>query len=1091
VADNPPGSGSWHGAASAALGTPGAEAASAALAVPEPGAALAPDRSAKRRPGAKLGRALRHNRKAAIGALLLLFFIVVAIFPGQIAPDSPTNISFSPGLPPSSLHWLGTTSQGQDIYSQLVWGTRQSLIIALAAGGLATLVSVIVGVSAAYLGGVWDGVLSLVTDVLLVIPIFPLVIVIAAYLRSAGLVDMVIVLGALGWSYGARQLRVQVLSLRNRDFLKAATVRGENRFYIIGAEIMPTLTSLIMATFLGSAVFAVLTAAGLQFVGLGNPNAQSWGTMLYWAQNAEALGAGMPLWAIMPGVCIALLGGAFAFLNYAFDEISNPALRPVRRRARIPFVRSAAHAFEGGGDGATSRPGLATVATVPERAAKRGAPGGVGLVPGTSTNGDSAGKPGVQHLLEVRQLSVAYATDAGPVVAVDHVDLDLDPGEFLAVVGESGCGKSTLLFAISKLLTKPAGIAGGSVVFRGREMATMSDKQLRHVRWREFSVVMQNAMNALNPVMTLREQMWDACRAHSTMSKEEIADRSAEVLRLVSIDPLHLASYPHQLSGGMRQRAMIAMALLFTPALVIMDEPTSALDVVAQRSLMRQIRDLQDRLGFAVIFVTHDISLVSHFSDRLMVMYAGQVAELGPTPEIFGMPRHPYSRALLEAFPSIRGEKAVLTGIAGSPPNMASPPSGCRFHPRCADALPECATVEPPLYERGGALVRCLLYKDASQTTTSLAGRSAPGADNLATAAPVAGAVPEGTWAPVAGPQPSTNGQPAAPLLEVVGLTKRFSLAGFWSRKRLHAVDNVSFTIAPREIVALVGESGSGKSTVARLLAMLYKPSAGEVLFEGRPISALRRRGEKRTYRGHVPMVFQDPYSSINGTYRVSHGIMRAIRLHRRDIGRSGRRAEAIRVMEAVGLRPADAMLSKYPHELSGGQRQRIGFAQALALRPKLVLADEPVSMLDVSIRVGLLNLMTELRAREGVSILYITHDLASARYVADRVIVMYAGHVVEVGPTEQALAAPCHPYTKLLLSAAPDPRAPLDESGSSDAGEPPKVVNPSSGCRFQPRCPYAIEICLTVDPELREIAPSQLAACHVAEKVALASPAG
>ena len=509
-----------------------------------------------------------------------------------------------------------------------------------------------------------------------------------------------------------------------------------------------------------------------------------------------------------------------------------------------------------------------------------------------------------------------------------------------------------------------------------------------------------------------------------------------------------------------------------------MDEPTSALDVVAQRSLMRQIKDLQDRLGFAVIFVTHDISLVSHFSDRLLVMYAGQVAELGATSELFAMPRHPYARALLEAFPSIRGQKVPLTGISGSPPDLASPPPGCRFQPRCADAMPECISIPPPLYERGGAVVRCLLYKDAAPGTTSLAGRSSRAVSNQAA---VIGAT---TAAPApAPPISSPNGppQPPDPLLEVIGLTKHFSLGGFWASKRLHAVDDVSFSIARQEIVALVGESGSGKSTIARLLAMLYKPTAGDVRFEGKPISAVSGRRGRRLYRGHVPMVFQDPYSSINAAYRVAHGITRAIKLHRPDITHPARRDEALRVMDAVGLKPATAILSKYPYELSGGQRQRIGFAQALVLRPKLILADEPVSMLDVSIRVGILNLMTELRAREGVSILYITHDLASARYVADRVIVMYAGHVVEVGPTEQVLAAPRHPYTMLLLSAAPDPRAPLDDSGASDAGEPPKVVNPAPGCRFEPRCPYAIEECRSVTPRLGEVAPLQLAACHVA----------
>lgn len=287
-----------------------------------------------RRRGNKFWRAVRHNRKATAGVLLLAFFVVLAIFPSEIAPYNGQAEIFRPSLGPSWSHWFGTTAYGQDVLSQLIWGTRQSLIIAFAVGALATAIAVLVGVSAAYLRGVWDGALSLLTDVLLVIPIFPLIIVIAAYLKNAGTVVMIIVLGALGWSYGARQLRSQVLSLRNREFLEAARVRGERRFYIIVVEILPTMTSLIVASFLGTAVYAVLTAAGLQFVGLGDPNLQSWGTMLYWAENNEALGAGMPLWALMPGVCVALLGAALALLNYAFDEISNPALRPVRTRAR-------------------------------------------------------------------------------------------------------------------------------------------------------------------------------------------------------------------------------------------------------------------------------------------------------------------------------------------------------------------------------------------------------------------------------------------------------------------------------------------------------------------------------------------------------------------------------------------------------------------------------------------------------------------------------------------------------------------------------------------------------------------------------------
>jgi peptide/nickel transport system ATP-binding protein len=318
-------------------------------------------------------------------------------------------------------------------------------------------------------------------------------------------------------------------------------------------------------------------------------------------------------------------------------------------------------------------------------------------------------------------------------------------------------------------------------------------------------------------------------------------------------------------------------------------------------------------------------------------------------------------------------------------------------------------------------------------------------------------------------------------LLRTEGLTRHFRIGSTLSRGTLHAVDDVSISIGERQIVALAGESGSGKSTVARLLAKLYRPTSGEIYFQGRPLSAIRSRKDVVRYRGEVPMVFQDPFASINPVFRVSHGVMRSLKLHRPELSAHERREEAERVFEAVGLAPAAEVLQRFPHELSGGQRQRVGFAQALALRPKLILADEPVSMLDVSIRIGLLNLMAQLRDEQGVSILYITHDIASARYVADRLIIMYAARIAEQGPTEELLARPKHPYTQLLLSAVPDPRAPLSIGAETDRGEPPRVIDPVPGCRFRWRCPLAIEECQTVTPELTELGPDHEAACHVA----------
>ncbi|MZD07640.1 ATP-binding cassette domain-containing protein [Streptomyces sp. SID5785] len=313
-------------------------------------------------------------------------------------------------------------------------------------------------------------------------------------------------------------------------------------------------------------------------------------------------------------------------------------------------------------------------------------------------------------LLSVTGLSVVYDTPRGPVTAVDSVGLTLEAGEFTAVVGESGCGKSTLMYAVAGLLDPPARVAAGQVRLHGQDLLTLGRRELDALRWRDFSVVLQSAMNALNPVTTLAAQYRDAMAAHGTYTKDEIRARSTEVLALVGIDPVHLGSYPHQLSGGMRQRAMIAMALLLTPDLVIMDEPTSALDVVAQRSLMVQIKELQQLLGFAVVFVTHDMSLVSHFSDQLLVMYAGQIVEQGPTRTVFDHPAHPYSRGLLEAFPSVRGPRVPLRGIPGSPPDLASPPPGCRFTPRCPLAHDACHHTAPDLYEAGAARSRCLLH---------------------------------------------------------------------------------------------------------------------------------------------------------------------------------------------------------------------------------------------------------------------------------------------------------------------------------------------------------------------------------------------
>src|SRR5947209_5867730 len=398
-----------------------------------------------RRAGAGCWRALRGNRKAMAGSVILLVFLVISAFPGLFTSvRDPNALAFTPRLGPSTAHLLGTTGLGQDIYSQLIYGTRQSLIIAVVAGFFATVLSVLIGVSAAYLGGIFDDLLSMLTNVALVIPAFPLIIILAKYAGHGSLTVLLVVLVVTGWAYGANQMRAQALSVRNRESRDSARVRGERRSYTIVFEVLPTMTSLIVANFLGAALYSVLSAAGLQFLGLGDPNSSSWGTMLYWAQNQQALQTGAPLWSIAPGLCVALLGVAFALMNYAFDELSNPALRPVRSRERK--VR-------------------AVVAAKASAASSAAAEGSSALVVAES---ESETDPDVP-LLQVRGLTVEYATARGSVVAVAGVDLDVRRGEFLGVVGESGCGKSTLLFAIARLLSAPASTTGGSVTFQRSE----------------------------------------------------------------------------------------------------------------------------------------------------------------------------------------------------------------------------------------------------------------------------------------------------------------------------------------------------------------------------------------------------------------------------------------------------------------------------------------------------------------------------------------------------------------------------------------------------------------------------------------------
>ena len=650
-------------------------------------------------------------------------------------------------------------------------------------------------------------------------------------------------------------------------------------------------------------------------------------------------------------------------------------------------------------------------------------------------------------LLEVGDLRTYYRTPHGPVRAVDGVSFSLERGENLGLVGESGCGKTTVAKSLIRVTEPAAHIVSGTIDFDGQDLVGLSESAMNRVRWRTMSMVPQSAMNALDPVYRVGDQIVETLRAHTRISRNDARTRATELFAMVGLEPGRLDAYPHQLSGGMRQRAAIAMALALDPALIIADEPTTALDVVVQDGILAQIQHVQESLGNSMILITHDISVVAETCQRVAVMYAGKIAELGPTREVFHNPSHPYTMGLLNAFPTLESAKGELVSIPGSPPDLLDPPTGCRFAQRCPFATDLCHREDPPPIEVApGHLAACHYTARA----TEFRRRSG---------------LPE-TWHGIAAPdgRRPPPGPDVAPALEVRDLRRWFPLSTrllasiFRSDpRRVHAVDRVDLEIRPGEILGLAGESGSGKSTMGEVITGLQPPNEGEVLYLGEPVRTRSR--QQREFRRNVQMVFQDPYETLNPRMTVHKTVLEPLRnLH---IGSAAERLDRVKeALRRAELTPPEALLERYPHELSGGQRQRVAIARGIVLEPKLLVADEPVSMLDVSIRAGILNLLRRFRSEMGMSILYISHDLATIRYICDRTAILYLGRIAEIGPTEAVIETPRHPYTELLLSAVPDPDPDSRRQKVDARGEIPDPVDLPNGCRFHGRCRYAMAHC-------------------------------
>jgi peptide/nickel transport system ATP-binding protein len=669
----------------------------------------------------------------------------------------------------------------------------------------------------------------------------------------------------------------------------------------------------------------------------------------------------------------------------------------------------------------------------------------------------------IRPLLEVDDLRTRVETRQSTVLAVDGVSLAVRAGETVGLVGESGSGKSMTGLSIMRLLPPGGRITGGRVTLSGRDLTQLSEKEMQSARGGEVAMVFQDPMTSLNPTMTIGDQVAETVRIHRQASRREARERAAEVLGLVGIPrPLErMRSYPHHLSGGLRQRVVIATALACEPKLLIADEPTTALDVTIQDQILGLLDDLKARLDMGLLLITHDMGVIAETADVVMVMYAGQIVEVADASTLFTGMRHPYTQALLESIPDLETDRGrLLYSIPGQPPDLTGPAGHCRFADRCRYVQQRCLEEPPQLHGDDGHRYACFYPIDGPSSQERV---TAPAGSAAASMTATDGA---------------RTGQP---LLVLDHVTKEFPIRrGVLQRRSgsVKAVSDVSLAVERGETLGLVGESGCGKSTLARLILALDKPDSGTIQFDGADLSRLRG-GTLRRRRADLQIVFQDPYASLDPRLRVGSIVREPLAVQR--IGTRESQNDRIReLLTEVGL-PARVMDS-YPHQFSGGQRQRIAIARALTVGPRLVVADEPTSALDVSVQSQVLNLMRRLQREHDLTYVVISHDLAAVRYLADRVGVMYLGKLVEVGPASAIYSRPAHPYTAGLLAAVPTVQSAGQRARevATVRGEPPSAADPPSGCRFRTRCPRAQELCGETEPPLRAFdAHGHQAACH------------
>lgn len=809
------------------------------------------------------------------GIIGLSLMVLLAALAPLLTPFGPREVSCAAFEKPSLIHLFGCDDAGYDILSQVLYGARVSLTIGLLVAVVATCIAAVFAVVVGVYGGWVDRLIMRFVDVVMALPFMPLVIVLGVYF-GASLQTQILVIAVLMWASPVRELRAQVLTIRSSAYIEASRAMGANVWFIGTRHLLPELAPLIVPQFIRIAHAAILVETSLSFLGLGDPTQTSWGSLLFHANARTAFLTGAWVnWIVPPGLAVSLTVLSLALIGFGYDGSVGPRVR-ARKPAKI---------------------------IQPENA-----------------------KPAADAVLTARGLRVSYESELGSSEAVRGVDITLCRGELLGLVGESGSGKTTVSLAILRLLRFPAVITHGAVYLGDTDLMAMPHDRLTALRGRRLALIPQSAMNALNPVMTIGHQLEDAISHGGETNIKARRAKACEWLERVDLATKHHQSYAHELSGGMRQRAVIAIALCNNPDVVIADEPTTGLDVLVQEGIMSLLLELRQKLNLTVLFVTHNLPLIARHADRIAVMYRGEIVDEGAPTEVQSNPQHPHTRALFDNLPTLHGPKRWPPAI----------------------------------------------------TTSS-----------------------------------------AQPLIELCNVSKIFhplSIVGLRRGTSHSALRNVSLSLAPGEKLGLVGGSGAGKSTIARMLTGMSEPSHGTVHYAGKELIG-NRYNLRRIMCQSVHMVFQDPYQSLRTGMSIRDVIAEPLRIH-------GERSTTIidnkvrAALTAVHLPCDSAFMSRRPVQLSGGQRQRVAFARAIVTQPRVIIADEPTSMLDQSVRMEIMDLMEDLRQRFGTAFLFITHDIALARHFCDRLIVLKDGQIVEEGEADSVIHTPREAYTQRLIKA-------------------------------------------------------------------------